>query len=106
MPVYSLPVHVHIGEDEDWVYDYKDEQIVCFLARRHAQQCYSELRIAGRHRFTVMWDSGCTLRGLITEEKAKDIIRRFPGLRGALERASHAKRYRRHQQGPANTDGR
>ena len=79
MPAYSLPVHVHIGDDEDWVYEYKDEQIACFLARRHAQQCYSELRIAGRNRFTVMWDSGCTLRGLITEEKAKSIIRRWPG---------------------------
>ena len=46
----------------------------CYVSkRRHAQQPYSVFTIDG-HPFVVMWDTCCTVRGLIGETKARKLL--------------------------------
>ena len=66
--------------EEKWV-DYYDERVLqsYMVRQQHAKQPYSVL-MAGGLPLVVMWDSCCTLVGLITEDMVEKIAESQPGV--------------------------
>ena len=61
-----------------WELGYDDGEMQAFLAGRHARQPYSVVMV-GSNPLVVMWDSCCTLKGLMKEEKAEKLREKCPG---------------------------
>ena len=63
---------------ELWASEFAREQLEAFLVARHAKQPYSLLYL-GKSPFVVMWDSCCTLPGLIREDRAQKVLQDHAG---------------------------